>query len=255
MTLDHISIKSLYGLALAEEEGVGTAYEYYAKRLVLDRWLEGKKPPERILIAGLPEKYGTSLDFVQLGRELKAQITIIDDRPDALEKSARCLAQARDQGWFPDLIVETKLVSGLGELAELSSRFDLALSSEVLQRIPAGSRPGYLSRLGALATMVALFCPNADNSAHTNISGLSGLRLEELAALSADLKATVGYIDMPPFPPGITRSDEQREQATSGRMEAAVMFGLNYYARLERFLPQALRKGQSHIVYALSGER
>ena len=34
------SIKSLYPLALAEGEGVGTAYEYFAKRLILGRWLE-----------------------------------------------------------------------------------------------------------------------------------------------------------------------------------------------------------------------
>ena len=249
--LSDLSIKTLYGLALAEEEGVGTAYEYYAKRLVLARWLKGLTPPRQILIAGLPEKYGASLDFIQLAAELGAHVTLLDDRPEALEKFEHCLAQARTQGWFPNLTIETILVADLGQLAELSGAYDLALSSEVLQRIAAHSRLGYLSGLRLRAGGLAIFCPNAGNPAHTNISGLAGLHREEMVALLADPAAKVDFIDMPPFPPGITRSEDQREQATSGKMEAAVMFGLNYYARMERFLPQALRKRQSHIVYAL----
>ena len=63
----------------------------------------------------------------------------------------------------------------------------------------------------------------------------------------------LGYIDMPPFPPGITRSDEQREQATQGAFEAVVMGGLRGYAHAERFLPGAIRRRQSHIVFALTG--
>ena len=253
--LSDLSIKTLYGLALAEEEGVGTAYEYYAKRLVLARWLENLTPPRQILIAGLPQKYGASLDFIQLAAELEAQVTIVDERPGALEKMETCLAQAKEQGWFPDLTAKIALVTDLGQMNKLSGEFDLVLSSEVLQRIAAGKRAGYLAGLRLRAGSMAIFCPNAGNSAHTNISGLSGLHLEELDALLAGSKANVGYIDMPPFPPGITRSEEQREQATSGKMESAVMFGLNYYARLERFVPQALRKRQSHIVYALLANR
>jgi hypothetical protein len=248
--LSDLSIKTLYGLALAEEEGVGTAYEYYAKRLVLARWLKDLTPPRNILIAGLPQKYGASLDFIQLAAEFEAQVTVVDERPGALEKLQACLARAREQGWFPDLIVETVQVTDLRHMSELSGKFDLTLSSEVLQRIAAGKQSGYLSRLRLRAGGLAIFCPNAGNSAHTNISGLSGLHVEELGALLTGLEASVGYIDMPPFPPGITRSEEQREQATSGIMESAVMFGLNYYARIERFLPQALRSRQSHIVYA-----
>jgi hypothetical protein len=249
--LSDLSIKTLYGLALAEEEGVGTAYEYYAKRLVLARWLKDLTPPRKILIAGLPQKYGASLDFIQLAAELDARVTVVDERPGALKKLQACLARAREQGWFPDLIVETALVTDLGQMSELSGKFDLALSSEVLQRVAAGKRSDYLSGLRSRAGGLAIFCPNAGNSAHTHISGLSGLSVEELGALLTGLEARVGYIDMPPFPPGITRSEEQREQATSGKMESAVMFGLNYYARIERFLPQALRSRQSHIVYAL----
>ena len=105
----------------------------------------------------------------------------------------------------------------------------------------------HLRRLGSRA---ALFAPNGDNMAHTNISGLAGVTLAKMQSLVGP-KAQTGYIDMPPFPPGITRSDEQREQATSGRLEAIAMWGLGFYARLEHFLPTAVRRSQSHIVYAL----
>ena len=63
------SISSLYPLALAEGEGIGTAYEYYAKRLVLARWLASLRPPQRLLIVRLPEKCGKSLDFILLARD------------------------------------------------------------------------------------------------------------------------------------------------------------------------------------------
>jgi hypothetical protein len=51
----------------------------------------------------------------------------------------------------------------------------------------------------------------------------------------------------------MTRTGEQREQAESGRMEAIAMWGLGWYARLERFLPKQIRRTQAHIVFALSG--
>jgi hypothetical protein len=259
--LTSFSIKSLYALALAEGEGVGTAYEYFAKRLALAGWLKRLERPARLLIAGLPEKYGSSLDFLQLAQELGASVTVVDERPFALTKLQSSLAAAQGAGWLtavsPNLIPTTSLA----DLAELTDSFDLAISSEVLQRLDEADRPRYVARLGELATAVALFCPNADNPAHTNLSGLHGLTLAQLQALfptSDQRPATshqppaTGYIDMPPFPPGVIRSEEQREQATSGKFEAFAMWGLGYYARAEKILPTAVRRRQSHIVYALA---
>ena len=37
------------------------------------------------------------------------------------------------------------------------------------------------------------------------------------------LQSFSGYIDMPPFPPGITCDEAQRNHASSGRIEAAAM--------------------------------
>jgi hypothetical protein len=253
-----LSIKSLYALALAEGEGVGTAYEYFAKRLVLGRWLADQKRPSRILVAGLPEKYGSSLDFLQLAQEVGAEMTVVDERPLSLEKLRNSLAAAQKEGWLA-VTPQTIAVDTMTDLSAAVGPFDLVISSEVLQRLNPDERVEYIKQVRGMGTAVALFAPNSDNAAHTNISGLSGIKLAELRAYlqtcpdrrSPLANSKTGYIDMPPFPPGITRSDDQREQATSGRMEAIAMWGLGYYARAERFLPLSIRRSHSHIVYAL----
>ncbi|WP_420644338.1 hypothetical protein [Candidatus Leptofilum sp.] len=248
--LKSLSIKELYVPALAEGEGVGTAYEYFAKRLVLARWLKNQPKPAHLLIAGLPEKYGSSLDFLQVAHELDAAVTIVDERPSALQKLQKSLAAAQKERWLTAVSPQLIPVHHLADLGEIAPEFDLCLGSEGLQRLDASDRPEYLRHVWRLASRAALFAPNGDNMAHTNISGLAGVTLAEMQELVGP-NAKTGYIDMPPFPPGITRSDEQREQATSSRFEAIAMWGLGFYARLEHFLPTAVRRSQSHIVYAL----
>jgi len=265
------SIKSLYTLALAEGEGVGTAYEYYVKRLALAPWLRQIERPQRILVAGLPQKYGASLDFLLLAAELGATITVIDERPQAIVKLERALATAQAQGCLVHVEPATCVVANLTEVA---GEFDLCLSCEVLQRLAVASRPSYVRRLQEAASAVALFAPNADNPAHTELSGLSGLHLRELVTLvgggageqgsggageyhvlrplPGHLVTAAAYLDMPPFPPGIVRDEEQRARASSGRFEALAMWALGTYARLEKVLPSGVRQRHSHIVYALT---
>ncbi len=248
--LQTLSIKSLYVLALAEGEGVGTAYEYFAKRLIVGRWLKNRRKLQRLLIAGLPEKYGSSLDFLQLAQELNADVTILDERPSALEKLQHSLAAAQKDGWLTAVSPQLVPLTHLADLSPIDDTFDLCLGSEGLQRLAPDDRPDYVRHVRRVASSTALFAPNGDNSAHTSISGLAGITLAEMQQLVGP-DAKTGYIDMPPFPPGITRSEAQREQATSGMMEAVAMWGLGFYARLEHFLPTAVRRKQSHIVYAL----
>lgn len=256
------SIHDLYPFALAEGEGVGTAYEYYAKRLKLSDWLTGQPAPARVLVAGLPQKYGASLDFLLLATELDGHVTVIDDRPEALARLRHAL-DALDGG-AGTLAARPQLVltSDIADLAELAPGFDLVLTSEVLQRLAPERQAHFVSRLVALAPQVALFTPNGDNDAHVGHSGLSGLRLEELElCLGQGLESgrgtavvtslRTGHVDMPPFPPGITRSESDRAQAATGTLEAVAMWGLGLYAHAEKYLPARLRKAQSHIVYAL----
>ena len=247
------SVKSLYYLALSEGEGVGTAYEYYAKRLVLARWLANLRPPRRLLIAGLPEKYGSSLDLFLLAQDLAVtELIVIEDRPWALEKCRRSLAAAQAIAELTRIHPEYIPVTEMGLLNELTGKFDMCLGSEVLQRLDGIGRQRYVSCLAKLAPMLALFVPNGDNSSHRTLSGLSGLSLTELRALVElpGMSATCGYVDMPPFPPGLTRSAAQRERAASGQLEELAMWALSQYARAETCFPSRWRRLHSHMAYA-----
>ncbi|MFL7840404.1 MAG: hypothetical protein ACK2T4_05965 [Candidatus Promineifilaceae bacterium] len=248
------TIKQLYGLALAEGEGVGTAYEYYAKRLVLLPWLARGKRPNSMLVAGLPEKYGSSLDLLLLGAEIGCKITVVDDRLPALTKLNQALKTLQGTNYLPSLNLQIIQTGDIISLPELNASFDLAASSEILQRLDPELRGDYVTRLQELAPRTALFAPNASNDSHVGISGLNGLQLEELIALMSlnnQSDTITGYIDMPPFPPGITRSEAQREEASTGKMEAFAMWGLGIYAHLEKYLPKAARRKWAHIVFAL----
>lgn len=253
-TLDIRSIKSLYSLALAEGEGVGTAYEYYVKRMLVTLFLNTVRRPSKILVAGLPEKFGSSLDFLLISAELRAQITIADERPWALKKLSRSVERAQSQGWIRDLYWEPLPVSDLSILTEVVEKYDLILSSEVLQRIGLQERTKHLERLSEQSNLICIFTPNADNPSHQKHSGLGGLSLSELRITftNANRSANLGYIDMPPFPPGITRSESQRDRASSGRVEALLMWGLMVFARFERVIPNQIMRRRSHIVFALS---
>ncbi len=248
--LSNRSIRQLYFPALTEGEGVGTAYEYYVKRLALGRWLAGRPRPASLLIAGLPQKYGSSLDFFLLAEELGARLTVLDERPEALVKGQRAIAAMQQAGRLTGLDIHWVKVDDLAGWDPQAHASGLAICSEVLQRVPAAARPVFAARFRQAAPLSALFCPNRDNEAHVGLSGLGGVTLGELQALFPG--AASGYIDMPPFPPGITRTESQRAQATSGRMEALAMWGLGLYARAERWLPAAVRRRQAHIVYAFS---
>lgn len=243
------SIHSLYPLALAEGEGVGTAYEYFAKRLALAPWLASLPAPRNMLIAGLPEKYGSSLDFFLLAQHLSVpEVVVCDDRPSALDKAGQSLAHAQAAGHLTGLKARSVLIDDFSRIGEVLGVFDLCVTSEMLQRLN-GNVQAVIQTLIHTARNLALFVPNANNPAHNQLSGLAGLRLEQLQSMVGQ-PARVGYVDMPPFPPGLTRNSSQRQQATSGWMEQLAMGGLDNYARLEHFFPLALRKRHSHIVYA-----
>ena len=256
-----VSIKSLYALALAEGEGVGTAYEYFAKRLVLSPWLQSETLSGSMLVAGLPEKYGVSLDFLLLAEGLKLHVVVVDDRPVALEKARTFGISALKTGLLTSIDPEYIAIEDLAELKGIGTGFELCMSSEVMQRLSSEHRQRYWRRLQETAPRTAVFAPNADNLSHASLSGLQGIKIEELRALvtgnsshlrQQDIAVTMDYIDMPPFPPGITRTEEQRERATSGRAEALVMWSLRPFAKIERFFPLRIRRRRAHIVYALA---
>jgi Methyltransferase domain len=246
------SIRSLYPYALAEGEGVGTAYEYVAKarfmRPIVER-LVRRDGARRVLVAGLPEKYGTSLDFAILADGVDADLEIADEREPAIDRSRSAIDAARRDGKLTRLRVQFRRCDSLDEVAR--GQHDAVLSCEVLQRVPAERREAFANALRAAAPIGAVFVPNSENASHLKISGLDGLTLADLRELFRGARAA--YVDMPPFPPGIARTAEQRTRASTGLAEAVAMRVLDAYCAAEPRVPSAIKRRVSHIVCALWG--
>jgi hypothetical protein len=245
------SIRELYAYALAEGEGVGTAYEYYAKRRVMMPLLDALPPRSRVVVAGLPERYGASMDLLLVAWERGATATVLDDRPAALERARSALGALQGEGLLRGLDVAFRRVASIEEAGGdgAAPPYDAVFSCEVLQRVEVRRRASYLAAARRLAPRGIVFAPNAENRSHLAISGLAGLDRGELVALAEDPADRTGFVDMPPFPPGIRRSEEQRQRARAGRLEAVAMRVLEAYARAEHFVPRAIKRRVAHIVY------
>jgi hypothetical protein len=241
------SIRELYPYAFAEGEGVGTAYEYVAKARFVRDLRRGLRPGARLLVAGLPERYGTSLDFAILAHSADAELVVLDERAEALDRARAAVETVQRDGRLVGLRATYRRLASLDALGE-EGHFDAVLTCEVLQRVPAPGRPTFAKTLQALASRGALFVPNGDNPSHVEISGLSGVTRRELEGLFAGSGHRFAYVDMPPFPPGITRSATQRARAATGFMEAAAMEVLDAYCAAERFVPDAVKRRVAHIV-------
>jgi hypothetical protein len=71
---------------------------------------------------------------------------------------------------------------------------------------------------------------------------------------TADLEVlSSGYVDLPPFPPGVTRSEEAKERAAESKVERLAMGILEAWSMGERFLPRALRRRFAHLVWVYLG--
>jgi hypothetical protein len=253
------SIKSFYRLSLIEGEGVGTAYEYYAKAARLRRFLSIVGKPKSILVAGLPERYGLSMDFFLLAEEVHADVLVIDEREDRMQKAKQVMADLVSKGVLSGPRTRFITVQNLGELNEdelCSETFDLALSCEVLQRLDS-SRDRYVSQLWARSRNIAVFVPNRGNAAHSEHSGLSGLCVEELMRVCRQERRDAciydfGFLDMPPFPPGVSRSQNKREKAAQSLLEGLLMKALEGYCSLERYWPISMKAKYAHIAYVMA---
>lgn len=249
MTVPHYSIIDFYPSALKEGEGVGTAYEYYAKAKVfknLFRQISG--PFESMLIAGLPEKYGFSLDFLLLAEGLGIKKVFVQDEREEKIKRYRELA-GETAGKFKEFHCVA------GHLDTLPQSFDLVVSCEVFQRLDAENQKRYLKSCARAGRNIVIFTPNGGNPSHAELSGLNTVKLNDLKQFAGEMDLKIldsGYIDMPPFPPGITRSQESRDQAQEKVLEKIAMRGIQVWADLEFFLPTGVRRKHSHIVYITS---
>jgi len=135
------------------------------------------------------------------------------------------------------------------------TKFDLALSSEVYQRLE-GDQENYISNLKRLSKNFAIFAPNNGNESHTTLSGLKSVHLKDLLRCCGEGQPEntiydYGFLDMPPFPPGLTRSKEKRMQAAESQVETLLMKGLEIYCLCEFLFPKFLKEKIAHITYVM----
>jgi hypothetical protein len=208
------SIRSLCSLALAEGEGVGTAYEYFVKRSVLDPWLARLPQCNKLLVAGLPEKFGYSLDLLLVAQELNiADVAVIDERPSALDGFRQSLVVAQTKNELTQVQPRFLLATEIEQMNEVKDSFDLCLTFGVIQRLEGRRRCDYVKRIAELAANCAVFAPNGDHSSYENL-GMNAPSLadfRELVGLAGTLDGS-GYVDIPPWPPGLKQSEAQRHR-------------------------------------------
>jgi hypothetical protein len=200
--------------AIKESQGLGTAYEYLVKQKLISRFINGSKP-QSILIAGLPQKYGTSEDFHMLARELKTRLQVSEN---------------------PIL------------------HFDLALSCEVIQKYTYSEQMIYFRKLSVVCDRFIVFAPNRKNHSHV---GRSGLNSVDLSMLQYQLNQTgwkvsdSGYLDIPPFPPGMTAKGIRENNWKNNVIQNCMCFVLNCWSRFDKRLAAEFPQ-YAHMIYCVA---
>jgi hypothetical protein len=248
-----LSVTDLYPVALLEGEGMGTAYEYSAKLKLLQRVVSATRPPRNVLIAGLPEAYGVDMGLAFLAALYDCQVVVAEDRQPARETFEALLRSPYATRWLDPSRFGMRPLASLAHPTQADDPvFDLWVTTSSIQRIKGDGLQQYLSHVRDRSRCAVLFAPNKDNRAHLTLTKIDGFRLAELVDACAQAGLTVcgaGYVDLPPFPPGITRSDEAKEKAAKSRLEHFVMRGLEGWTWGERFLPRFLKRRFAHLVY------
>ena len=242
---------------------MGTAYEYYSKLRVMYSVFSRTGAPHSMVVVGLPEKHGYDLDFVLLAHELRTlggrhcPLRVHEDRPDVLTDFCRTLQELPDPAMREQ--IELGRIDSLIDWPPLtSSRFDWVVSTASVQRLPDNEIVTYIQRARQTANYAFLFIPNSGNRAHLTLSGLRGLDIDRVLALcrqAARADGThppviaAGYCDIPPFPPGLERSQEAKERAMHSPMETLAMWVLEWWCRGESLIPRFLKKRLAHLIY------
>jgi hypothetical protein len=248
---------------------MGTAYEYHSKLRVMEAVFHRTGPPRSMVAAGLPEKHGYDLDWILLaqrqGRESRDRCSLLlcDDRPQVLAGLERALARLPDPGMRERVELE-HLESLLDWHKIVGRRFDWAVNTASLQRLTDDDIVIYMQRARQVARYAFLFFPNGDNRAHLTLSGLRGLSIERVLTLcrqaldpwpsdeigqEQEYILSAGFCDIPPFPPGLQRSEKAKRQAMHSPVEAVAMWGLEWWCRGESLLPLFLQRRFAHLVY------
>lgn len=222
-----MNIKSFYEIALLEGEGLGTAYEYFQKQRILDNNLKSRlkdKKIKKVLIYGLPKRYGYSLDFFMYCKKIKADVYLYENRKEKINKLFKYLKRLN--------LSKPKIIQ------KLDTKYDLILSCEVLQNITKEKRIKILSEFKKISKDTFIFVPNKHNQSHNKISRLKSLDKKDFMFIKEKKE---GFIDMPPFPPGIKRKKKVKSKLFINILQL--------YTYLEKYFPKFIKKRFSHIFY------
>jgi len=223
-------MQELYKLALAEGEGLGTAYEYFVKIRLLNRLLKCKKI-ENILIYGLPERYGFSLDFIYFCYKNNLDVFLFEKRKDKIKKFKEILGKLNKKN----------IINGnLKIIKKIDKRYDLVLSCEVLQALKENELKEYISNIQKHSKTAIVFVPNKSNKSHVKFSGLNGFTLEELKKIFKN-NIMSGYIDIPPFPPGLKKKKKIKNNL--------IIRIISLFAYIEKFYPRIIKRKFGHVCY------
>jgi len=236
--------KFLLDLSLAEREGIGMWYEYLAKLRVY--------PVERdikILVFGLPEKYGIGIDnllFLVRGGSL----TVIDHRPQVLADFEKITKNFLRE----DVNLKILNVKNFTKTEFTDNSFDLVCSSEVLQQ--------FTNHIEIVQEMIRVskrhivfFVSNKTCYAHPKFSGLNSYSLKEIKNQLKKMRQIqikkAGYADIPPWPSGInvTQNEKTREGFLINLVKNIFIFITPTLVRLEIFYPFPLRRWLAHFIY------
>jgi len=254
MTTDFMKLSKI---AKIEGEGLGTSYEYLTKSRILLPLFETIRP-KRVLICGLPEKYGYSMDFVMLSSAFATKVFVLDERKRKITTFKSILKTVIEALNLSDELLK-KIHIEQRDLYDIpKEEFDIALSCEVLQRFHKDKRELFVSRVRSMGKLCCLFAPNAKNISHAKISKLNGITLEELRSyFKRDEILSSGYIDCPPNPPGVSFSKEGEVSCFDlSKTELIVAKLLIVWLRIvERIFLRRLGGffgNHSHMIYVIS---
>jgi len=240
-------MKKFYEVALLEGEGLGTAYEYYMKRRLLVKLLKEEGKLDSFCVFGLPEKYGTSMDFCLLAGEVKAaRVTVLDERQEAVNKCTAVASKLKENKLLPEALLHVK--SGL---ALNDEKYDFITNCDVFQRFSEEEALKMIAEAAVKSKISVFFLPNGFNVSHIPSPGRKAINPVEFVK-KIPQKAEVirwGYIDMPPFPSGSKISEEKKKAVKSGLFNFAVFIILKLWSLVEMLTPSFIRKRYSHAFY------
>lgn len=193
--------KSMHYAARLGGEGYGTAYEYMAKARFLVRVKHdlGCEDIDKLLILGLPQKYGLSLDFLFWAEYLRvSEVLVFDTREGKLDAFLKGKQWLVDKGILKDLPIQVlrdwQSLSGL----DLSS--SVIVSCESFQSWDEEKRR-FAGKLYGSARCGFCFVPNDYNDAHRKITHLPTIEGNNLERYFSNVLSKA-YLDCPPVPSG-----------------------------------------------------